>query len=175
MNRLDKTIHLSDTAVSYLVVSYFSQQLIVEWLQTALHKRVIFKLGWTWQCRARGWTSNGCEMPSSVSWEYFIPMTAWLAPETLNGNITQGTSWLDSFDGTDLRLLFPSTTKWRANPSTLSSGMSEYAKDMKHTGVGDFYCMRLWRHIPWTYCIVELTAGSMKANRCCMHGTEPAI
>ena len=60
-------------------------------------------------------------------------------------------------------------------PGAIKLGMSEEAKALKCTGVGDYYCMRLRRQIPCPKCGVELNAGSMTAHHCCMHGTEPVI
>ena len=57
----------------------------------------------------------------------------------------------------------------------LRSGVSEEAKDLKCTGMGDSYRLRLRRHMRFPECKVEITKGSMTAHRRFMHGTELAI
>ena len=57
----------------------------------------------------------------------------------------------------------------------LPAGMLEDAMALKCTGVVESYRVRLRRHIPCPECGVEITAGSMTAYFCRMHGTEPAI
>ena len=58
---------------------------------------------------------------------------------------------------------------------SLWAGMPEEAMELKCTGVGDSYRVRLQRRIPCPECRVELTAGSMTAHYCRMHSTNPAI
>ena len=60
-------------------------------------------------------------------------------------------------------------------PGALMLEMSEEANDLKCTGLGDSYRVILRQLIPFLECGFELTAGSITAQLCCMHGTEPEI
>ena len=60
-------------------------------------------------------------------------------------------------------------------PRALRAGMLEEAMSLKCTGVEESYQMRLRSQIPCPEYEVELTAGSMKAHRRCMHRNDPAI
>ena len=60
-------------------------------------------------------------------------------------------------------------------PGALMLGMSEEANDLKCTRLGNSYRVILRQLIPFPECGFELTAGSITAQLCCMHGTEPEI
>ena len=60
-------------------------------------------------------------------------------------------------------------------PGALRAGMSEETMELKCTGVGDLYRVRLRRQIPCPECGVELTEGSMTAHRRRMHGMDPTV
>ena len=60
-------------------------------------------------------------------------------------------------------------------PGILRLGISEEAKALKYTGLGDSYRVRLRRSIPCPECGVDLTTGSMTEYRRRMHRKEPAI
>ena len=70
---------------------------------------------------------------------------------------------------------FTKSFKMACQPGALRSAMSVKANALKYTGLGDSYRLRLWRWIPCPERWVELTTGSMTAQRWHMHRTEPAI
>ena len=60
-------------------------------------------------------------------------------------------------------------------PGALRSGVSEEAKALNCTGVGDSYQVRIRISIPDPECEVDITVGLMMIQRPHMHSTEPAI
>ena len=60
-------------------------------------------------------------------------------------------------------------------PSALMSEISVESKALKCMGVEYSYRVRLQQWMSSLVCVVELTAGLMKAHRHCIHGTERTI
>ena len=61
------------------------------------------------------------------------------------------------------------------HPGDLRAEIPEEVMELKCTGVGDSYQVRLQRRIPCLECEVEIAAGYMTEHRFRMNGTEPVI
>ena len=69
----------------------------------------------------------------------------------------------------------PKSRRMTCQTSILRSRMSEEAKTLKCTLVGDLFRVRLRTRIPFPECRVKFTARSMTEHRRRMHRMEPAI